>query len=282
MKIGFIGAGRVGVSLGKYFTINGLTLSGYYSRSETSAKEASIFTDSHHYQHIEELIHDSDVLFLTVPDDTVAGIWSKVKHFSIENKIICHCSGVLSSDIFQDIESKKAFGYSIHPLFAVSSKEHSYKEMHTIYFAIEGNEKYLPDIEAFFRKAGNKVIRLSKEHKTKYHAAAALASNYVISVFTFAIDLLKECGFTKEQAADALMPIFLNNANGIKQQGIPSALTGPLERGDVETLKAHIASLNKSQKNLYLALAKQLLPTAQEKNPDRDYTEAQDLLSREL
>lgn len=281
MKIGFIGAGRVGVSLGKYFTINGLTLSGYYSRSEASAKEASIFTDSHQYQHIEELVHDSDVLFLTVPDDSIAEIWNEVKHFSIENKIICHCSGVLSSDIFQDIESKNAFGYSIHPLFAVSSKEHSYKEMHTIYFAIEGHEQYLPEIESFFQKAGNKVIRLSKEHKTKYHAAAALASNYVISVFTFAIDLLKECGFSKEQAVDALMPIFLNNANGMKQQGIPSALTGPLERGDVETLHAHIASLKDSQKMLYLALAKQLLPTAQEKNPDRDYGAVRDLLQNE-
>lgn len=279
MKIGFIGAGRVGVSLGKYFTINGLTLSGYYSRSEASAKEASIFTDSHHYYHLEELIHDSDVLFLTVPDDTVAAIWNEVKHFSIENKIFCHCSGVLSSDIFQDIESKKAFGYSIHPLFAVNSKEHSYREMHTIYFAIEGNETFLPDIEAFFKKAGNQVICLSKEHKKKYHAAAALVSNYVISVFSFAIDLLKECGFTKEQAIEALMPLFLNNANGMKQLGIPSALTGPLERGDSETLKAHLASLNESQKILYRALAKQLLPTAQEKNPDRNYDNIWDLFT---
>lgn len=279
MKIGFIGAGRVGVSLGKYFTINGLTLSGYYSRSEASAKEASIFTDSHHYYHLEELIHDSDVLFLTVPDDTVAAIWNEVKHFSIENKIFCHCSGVLSSDIFQDIESKKAFGYSIHPLFAVNSKEHSYREMHTIYFAIEGNETFLPDIEAFFKKAGNQVICLSKEHKKKYHAAAALVSNYVISVFSFAIDLLKECGFTKEQAIEALMPLFLNNANGMKQLGIPSALTGPLERGDSETLKAHLASLNESQKILYSALAKQLLPTAQEKNPDRNYDNIWDLFT---
>ena len=71
MKIGFIGAGKVGFSLGKYFAGNGLEISGYFSRSESSAREAAAFTGTDFFMSAKKLILVSDAVFLTVPDDEI-------------------------------------------------------------------------------------------------------------------------------------------------------------------------------------------------------------------
>ena len=68
MRAGFIGAGKVGFTLGKYLAMHGIEISGYYSRTPVSAKEAAEFTQSRYYTSIEEITKDSDTLFLTVPD----------------------------------------------------------------------------------------------------------------------------------------------------------------------------------------------------------------------
>ena len=71
MRAGFIGAGKVGFTLGKYLAMHGIEISGYYSRTPASAKEAAEFTQSRYYTSIEEITKDSDTLFLTVPDGAI-------------------------------------------------------------------------------------------------------------------------------------------------------------------------------------------------------------------
>ena len=68
MAIGFIGAGKVGFSMGKFFMQGGVPVTGYYSRRQESAQEAASFTNTKAYAELEELVQDSDALFLTVPD----------------------------------------------------------------------------------------------------------------------------------------------------------------------------------------------------------------------
>ena len=96
MKIGFIGAGKVGFSLGKYFTEKGINLSGYYSREPASSKDAAEFTSSSHYLVVSELIRDSDVIFLTVPD---AELYSATMNVIIADRMQIN-KKVLSSIIF--------------------------------------------------------------------------------------------------------------------------------------------------------------------------------------
>ena len=100
MKIGFIGAGKVGFSLGKYFISNGISVTGYYSRSPKSAKSAAEFTNSRMYSSLTDILKDSDTLFLTVPDDVIGMVWEHIKNLDVRNKKICHCSGSISSAAF--------------------------------------------------------------------------------------------------------------------------------------------------------------------------------------
>ena len=90
MKIGFIGAGKVGFSLGKYFTEKGINLSGYYSREPASSKDAAEFTSSSHYLVVSELIRDSDVIFLTVPDAEISRVYNEIKTMKMLFQIYQH------------------------------------------------------------------------------------------------------------------------------------------------------------------------------------------------
>ena len=161
MKFGFIGAGKVGFSLGKYLADNEMEVVGYYSEFKEDALEASKFTKSSVYKNIEDLVRDSDVLFLTVPDGAIEKVWNQVKKTGISGKVVCHCSGALSSKVFSDISELGGFGYSIHPLFAVSDRYNSYKELSNSYFTIEGSPEKIGEIRQIFEKMGNKICIIS-------------------------------------------------------------------------------------------------------------------------
>ena len=100
MKAGFIGAGKVGFSLGKYLVSNGVAVTGYYSKSLKSAEEAADFTKTKTYNSIASILKDSDTIFVTVPDGIIKEIWDYMRNLDVKNKNICHCSGSMSSAVF--------------------------------------------------------------------------------------------------------------------------------------------------------------------------------------
>lgn len=278
MKFGFIGAGKVGFSLGKYLADNNQTVVGYYSEFKEDAIEAAEFTGSKTYSTIELLVKDSDVLFLTVTDGMIKAVWNQIEDTDIRGKIICHTSGALSSEVFSDISKREGFGFSIHPLFAVSDKYHSYKELSGSYFTIEGSKEKIQDMKTLFESFGNTVCIISKEDKVKYHGAAAIASNLVIGLIGLSEQLLVECGFDKESAHNALLPIIKGNVEHIINDGCEKALTGPIERNDIETVKKHLAVLEGNSRTAYQAVSRQVLEIAKMKNKDRDYSKMEDVL----
>ena len=278
MKIGFIGAGKVGFTLGKYIMEHHGCVSGYYSRNEKSAKEASDFTYTKYYDTIETLVKESDALFLTVPDGAIEDVWNSLKCYSLTDKLVCHCSGAKTSAVFSEIDQVGAFGYSIHPLFAVSSKLQSYQDISQAYFTIEGNERYLDYWKSFFEQMGNSVQVIDSKQKALYHCAAVVSSNLVTGLYNTAVDMLQECGFEREKAAKALMPLFLNNACSIAKSGVVDALTGPIERADIGTIKQHMEVMSDKYKIIYTELSKSVIDIAKEKHPDRDYKEIANFL----
>ena len=271
MRIGFIGAGKVGFSLGKYFACNGLTLSGYYSRNKLNAIEAAEFTHSRAYDQLSELTKDSDALFLTVSDGAISQVWEQLKELQIDGKIVCHCSGALSSKIFSGVTDGKIYGYSVHPLFAVSSKYDSYKELSKCYFTIEGATEYLEQMKALFTGMGNPVAVIDTEQKVKYHAAAAVSSNRVGGLIAMSEQMLVECGFDAADAQRALTPIVQGNVQHIVSEGTVEALTGPIERNDVETVKKHLDCLSGNTKEVYRTVSREVLRVAKKRHVDVDY-----------
>lgn len=281
MRIGFIGAGKVGFSLGKYLSVNGMTLSGYFSRSRSSAEEAAGFTDSAVFDSPSELLKESDVIFITVPDGTISSVFSQLKGCGISGKTICHCSGAMTAnEAFGELSSLGAYGCSIHPLFPVSSRYESYKELKDAFFCLEGDTEAVETWKELFTGFGNPVRVISGDTKKEYHAACAISSNLVCALAAESIGLMEKCGFSEEEALAALSPLAVANIKKVFSAGPVNALTGPVERCDVSTVKKHLDCLPEGPgKEMYRAVSLRLTDTAAKKHPDTDYSEMRAVLS---
>lgn len=280
MKTGIIGTGKVGCSLAKYFILHDMTLSGVYDADFDAAKEAAEFLSSSTYEDVRSIVESSDALFLTVPDGLITTVWNQIKDLPLEGKFICHCSGALSAgDAFPGISGTGAFGYSVHPLFAVSDKYHSYKELTHAYFTIEGEEEHLPVIRDMFASFGNHVITIDAKDKAKYHLASAICSNHIVALLDETISILSGIGFKEEDARKAISPLVLGNVNHVLESGAVNSLTGPVERCDKTTVIKHMNCLDEEDRLLYKLLSRRLVKIGAIKNPERDYSSLEEPLS---
>lgn len=273
MNIGFIGAGKVGCSFGKYLSINGAVVSGFYSRAFADAQEAADFVEgSIAYGSITDLVQNSDVVFITVPDGVIREVWLEIAglaeagELDVAGKMFLHCSGACASDLMKEADSFGAFRASLHPLFAVSSKFDTYPELSKAYFSIEGSAQCRGVFVPLLERAGNTVQVIEADAKVRYHAAAVMASNQVIALYRVASNQLVQCGFTPDAAECALRPLFAGNAQHIVEDGTVAALTGPAERGDSATIAAHMSCLEGEDAEIYRLLTNVLYDIATEKH----------------
>ena len=100
MKVGFIGAGKVGCSLGKYLVTHGVNVVGYLSKRHSSAEQVAHFTGTRAFDSLEQVVQASDILFITTPDHEISLVWEELRKLPLAKKCICHCSGSLSSAVF--------------------------------------------------------------------------------------------------------------------------------------------------------------------------------------
>lgn len=279
LSIGFIGAGRVGCTLGRAFFAKNLHISGYFSNTYNHACTAADFTNSKPCNSMEELAAISDVIFITVPDSCIYDVYLQLKEYKLKDKILCHCSGALSAEVFENIELTGAYGYSVHPAFAVNDRENSYKEISQAFFTVEGSEEKMPVVKGILETLGNPYQIIRAHNKQKYHSSLVMASNLVIGIYRIALSQLGECGFSDSTAEKVLQPLFLNNAQNLCQNGCLNALTGPVDRNDISTVEKHLSVIeNEDALKLYKILSKELIDIAENKYPNRDYSELKNVL----
>ncbi|CDC96171.1 putative uncharacterized protein [Roseburia sp. CAG:380] len=273
MKIGIIGAGKVGTTLGRYLSMHGRDVGGFYSRTRESADEAATFVGTGTYTTLHELTQDNDIIFITTPDGVIAHVWEALLKENLDHHIICHFSGSLTSYVFSDRERAGALGISMHPMYAFSDKFHSYEQFHTAYLTLEGDPEAVAVMKPMWEELGHHVLTLKAEDKIKYHAAAAMASNEMLGLMQASIDVLSECGFAEEDSMALLRPLVEGNIASMLKKGCVNALTGPVERGDAQTVEKHLQALAGSKAGrIYQSLGSTMVELAGRRNPDRDYT----------
>lgn len=311
-KIGFIGAGRVGVSLGRYWSgLEGIGLVGYYSRTKASSDYAAQVTNSISFDRLGDLVDKCDVIIITSPDDAIGDIWRNISTFNIQNKIIAHCSGSLSSKIFFDSSKLGAKVCSIHPVLAISSKEYSYRDLKNAFFTLEGDEVGVDFFIDLLKIQENPYKVIPSCDKTKYHMSTVFMSNLIVAVSSIASSLLKDYNFSQEEALMALSKLAQNNMENIFKRGVIDSLTGPVERNDANTVSRHLKALGREGdfdtedigglykncqvtkcesrrdtekeyiKEIYRLLSLELVKIAEAKNCDKNYETMKKTLSKE-
>lgn len=273
MEIGIVGAGRVGCSIGKYLKEHGAAVAGYYSKSRESVEFAATFTNTAAFPSLEELVEAVSMIFITTPDDEIRPVWEKIAGQPIRGKIICHFSGSLSSVVFSGREQAGASGCSVHPMYAFSSKETSWQQLNQVLFTMEGDSHALDRVDLVLAQAGIRHFVIDSAKKERYHAAASMVSNMMIGLYQMSIDMLQDCGFEEAAARLLVEPLVRNNIENLLATSPEQALTGPIERNDVETVRKHLAVLTEEEREVYTSLAQKLVGTARRKNPDKEYGE---------
>ena len=238
--------------------INNHKILGYYDISKEALEEAVKLTSTKKYS-LEQIVMDSDIIFITVVDGAIEKVWNQIKEFDLDGKIVCHCSGALSSEVFSNIDKCRALRYSVHPLFACSSKEDSYKDISSALFTIEGSKEKLDFMKSIIESLGNKVQVIKAKDKVKYHAATVMASNQMLGLIKCACDLLKESGFDDVSALQAIKPLLFGNIHNVYRQGLKDALTGPVARGDMGTVNKHLNVIKGETKDIYSLLTNKLI-----------------------
>lgn len=285
-RVGIIGAGKVGFSLGiALFTSGPLKISGYYSRSLSSAAYGAERTKSACFETLNELVEASDVILIATPDDVIEGVWRELLQLNISGKILCHTAGSLSSSLFFHRTTKDVSAASMHPLLAFADKESGYASVGRAFFTLEGDEKAVAVLKDCLdaHKIPYKVM--TSADKATYHLATAVMSNLVVAVSAMAFDLMKDVGFKGAEAKAALKPLAEKNLAKIFDVGPSAALTGPVERCDMTTIRRHLDALarkgDEKEDALYRAASLILADIAEEKHEDRPYDDLRRLLKGE-
>ena len=178
------------------------------------------------------------------------------------------------SDAFPDIARYGASGFSIHPLFPISSKYDSFKELGKAFFCIEGSDEFIGVWDELLRKMGNGTKMISSENKAQYNAACAISSNLVCALAAESLSLMEKCGFSQTEALKAFQPLVMSHIKRILAVGPVEALSGPVERNDVGTIRKHIECMESdTDKSMYKAVSMKLIDVAQQKNNGADYSD---------
>lgn len=210
-----------------------------------------------------------DVLVLAVPDDAIASLAGVLaaRNAVGARHVVLHLSGSLDHTALGALEPSGAGLGSLHPLQTLVEPVGAPDHLRGAWAAIEGMPQAAATAEALAREIGLRPFRLQAGAKARYHAAAVFASNYFVVVEAVAERLLQSAGLG-DDAWRALLPLVVGTADNLRRAGPPGALTGPVLRGDVETLERHLAVLTAEDAELYRRLGSAALEVARSRGLD--------------
>jgi predicted short-subunit dehydrogenase-like oxidoreductase (DUF2520 family) len=269
--IGFIGAGRLGTAFGIYLARHGEQVSGYYSRTYAHAQRSAELASgtSRAFATVEEVVIHSDWLAITTNDGAISDVVVAIMNSgaSVEGKCIFHMSGACTSELLEPLAQQGAKIASVHPLQSFADGVSGADAMKQAIFSIESPQQdTVEQIKDWLDTLDNRHFELSARQKPLYHAAASIASNSLVGVIDYALQLMKRAGIEEEYALPALLPLVENTVQNVRRKGTAQALTGPVARGDVHTINQHLQALNEYTPTLvsmYQALGMITLATAQ-------------------
>lgn len=253
MRIAFVGCGAAGRPLGVAWRRKGHAIGAVHAR--TSAAEAvRVLGDGVP----DGPLTDADVVVFATPDDALVD--AARRHPLTPGQVALHLSGAHPSTILAPTGARTA---SLHPLCPFADLEQSLAALPGTYFFVEGDA--VETAERLARDLGPHVSRIATDGKVLYHAGAAIASNYVVTLLGLARELLAQAGVDEEHALGALVSLARGAVDNVGRVGVARGLTGPAARGDAELIARHVEALPDQARTLYLKLLEATLPIARAK-----------------
>ena len=259
-SIGIIGAGRLGTTLAAVISkekISGIELVAISSKNNDSLvraqdiigtfKDNLIFTNDNN-----KCAAKADCIFICTPDDIIENVCKSIVESNpgdIKSKLFIHFSGAKTLEVLSSASGAGAHTASIHPIKSFASINDSIDTLPgTIYgvtYPVKPHSESRKFIDYFVLSMGGTIIEVEDEKKSIYHAAACVASNYLVTLVNYAVSIHESIGIKKEDSLRALSGLIDGTIANIKKLGPRQALTGPIARGDTGTVEEHLANFSK-------------------------------------
>ena len=243
--IGIAGTGRVAQALGRLLHSSGEPVGVVISRNAARAHAAAAFigpgVEAVRYG---EVPLEVTRLLIAVPDDAIAAVALALAQNGMKEGAAVHTCGAYGTEVLAPLAVRGVACATLHPLQTVSSPEHGVAALRGCAFAISGTGRGAVWAGQIVELLGGRSLAVRPDGKAAYHAGAVMASNYVIALIEAALGLMETAGVSPEDALPALGPLIRNSVENALREGPVGALTGPIERGDVRTVAAHMNALH--------------------------------------
>ncbi|SMX77010.1 MULTISPECIES: Rossmann-like and DUF2520 domain-containing protein [unclassified Brevibacterium] len=286
LGIGIIGCGKVGATIGAAWREAGHAIIGVSATSAQSLQRAEEMLPGVPVLAPDDVADRAELLLLAVPDDEIESFvkgLAKVSRIH-SGQILVHCSGRYGTDVLEAGISLGALPIALHPSLSFTGTSVDLPRLRQSTVAVTAPAPIRPVGQALVVELGAEPIDVAEADRPLYHAAITHASNHSITILSEAMEMLAEAGVSEpSRVLSALVDASVTNT----LQNGPKALTGPISRGDVGTVSAHLAALSEfslnvsspAARNSYIALARST--TAKALSLGRiTQSQAQEILSR--
>jgi predicted short-subunit dehydrogenase-like oxidoreductase (DUF2520 family) len=260
-----IGAGRISYSLASALTKSEYNIVSIISKNINSSKAlAKKIRIENFSDDLNDISKSASIYFLTVPDGEIAAVASEISKLKLNfrQSLFIHLSGAENISVLKSLKRKKAKTASLHPMQTFPSKKIvSLKGVHA---ALEtDNESTYKSLLKISKDLHLIPFRIESKNKSYYHLAGIYASNFLAGNLYLANQLLSLNKIDREKHFDILRSTINSTLKNIENVGPANALSGPVDRGDIQTIKNHISSLKKivkkSSSNYFSTLLKNYL-----------------------
>ena len=258
LRVGVVGAGRVGSTLAAALGRAGHEIVAVSAVSETSVRRARRNLPGVAIRPPPEVVAVADLVLLTVPDDVLPGLVTGLAATgaALEGRLVAHTSGRHGLAVLEPAVRAGALPLALHPVMTFTGRPDDIDRLAGISFGVTAPDSLRLAAEALVVEMGGEPVFIAEERRGLYHAALASAANHLVTLVVQAADLLREAGV--DEPARMLGPLLEAALDNALELG-DAALTGPVARGDADTVASHVRALRAAAPEAlpaYLALAR--------------------------
>lgn len=262
-----VGAGRTGLSLAlrlhRAHAVPAMTVTGRRPRTPPHPMFDGHPPAARYRSAIERPESDPDAVVVAVPDAAIAEVAERLASLGLPPSIpVLHTSGSRSGDELGALAARGHPVGSAHPLAALADPISGADRLAGATWGVEGEGAARALAERIVLACGGRALRIAPGGKAAYHAAAVFASNYAVALLGMAERLMEEAGVNAAEARTALAALAAGAVENVAARGPAAALTGPVVRGDDETVALHLARLSADERALYSLLGREALRLA--------------------
>jgi predicted short-subunit dehydrogenase-like oxidoreductase (DUF2520 family) len=258
LAVGVVGAGRAGTAMAAALARAGHRVVAASAVSQASLDRVSRVLPEAEVARPPQVVEASDLVLLTVPDDALPGLVRGLAETGVamEGRLIAHASGRHGLAVLEPAVRAGALPLALHPVMTFTGRADDVAKMTGISFGVTAPEPLRPVAEALVVEMGGEPVFIAEDKRDLYHAGLASAANHLVTLVASAGDLLRDAGVPDPaRMLGPLLGAALENVLALGDQ----ALTGPVARGDAETVAAHVEAIAKGAPEAlgaYLALAR--------------------------